>query len=276
MFLDINGNTFSSLGNTNKTPTTNYQPNQIFGNDLMLWVDFTDKNYLFTDTGCTTNVTAYGDYIRGIRDKSFRNKTLRLNNPISASTNWQWSSNTLNNLGCCLRTVAQVSTYDTAFIHSDAIFLPTNTNYSIYFVARIQATTNTPGLYAYTFLNNQVSFWTSNIGFVNSSNQTSTIFTIPDLTKLTIGSINFNFSGSTAADDRIESFRDNNYSPRTAPSFNIGYTSNSLKLFSRYGTSPAFMSTVQNFFCQELIFVSGFCSTEQLNFIHQYLRLKYL
>jgi hypothetical protein len=36
------------------------------------------------------------------------------------------------------------------------------------------------------------------------------------------------------------------------------------------------MSTVQNFFCQELIFVSGFCSTEQLNFIHQYLRLKYL
>ena len=278
MFLDINGNTFSTLGNTNKTPTLNHLPNQIFGKDLMLWVDFTDKSTLYTDTGLTTNVTTYGDYIRGIRDKSYRNKSLRLSNPISASTNWQWSSNTLNNLGCCLRTDGIPTAYDASFLHSDSTFLVANTNYSVYFVARIQGTTNTPGLYTYSLLNNQLSFTISpqSIGMVNGANQTIPIFTLPDLTKLTIGSINFNFTGSTAADDRIESFRDNNYSPINAPSFNIGYTSSSLKLFTRYGTSPQYASPVINFFCQEIIFASGFCTTQQLNFIHQYLRLKYL
>jgi hypothetical protein len=272
MFLDINGNTFSTLGNTNKVPVTNPNPLQLFGSDLKLWLDFTDKSTLFTDTACTTNVTVYGNYILGIIDKSLNRKKLQKSNTTtSGSTDYQWSSNTTNNLGGCLRTGAQIiGGLDVGFRHEDATFLTSNTNYSLHFVARLESNAGTPALYSYGFINNSIQFGVNNFSYVNTANQTNVIQTI-NLTAINIASVQFNF-----ATEFYESFGNNVYfSPRTGSTGGLNYTSGRFNLFSRYGTSPQNVSPVPNFYCQELYIVQGLITTEQLNLTHQYLRLKY-
>jgi hypothetical protein len=282
MFLDINGNTFSTLGNTNKVPVVNPNPLQLFGSDLKLWVDFTDKSTLFTDTACTTNVTTYGDYIRGIVDKSLNKKKLqKVNTTVTGSTDYQWSSNTFNTLGGCLRTGVQNTTSDVGFHHEDATFLTANTNYSFHFVGRIQGNTNNPALYSYGFLSNEIRIPAAQqrIDFINSSNQNNIIHNVT-FSELQISTAQFNFSttGVTLPAEFYESFGNNTYfSPRSGSTIGLNYASGKFRLFSRYGSSPPFFSSpVQNFYCQELYIVQGLITTEQLNLTHQYLRLKYL
>lgn len=272
MFLDINGNTFSTLGNTNKVPTLTYNPLQLFGSDLKLWVDFTDKSTLFTDTACTTNVTVYGDFIRGIIDKSLNSKKLqKVGTTVTGSTDYQWSSNTFNTLGGCLRTAPQIAgTTDVGFHHEDATFLTSNTNYSVHFVARLQSTTNTPALYSYGFNSNIILISPTN-ALVYSNPTQVTIQNITNITNLLYCSIQFYFDT-----EQFESIRNNSFIPIVSSSTAISYNSGKLRLFSRYGSSPPTnVSPVQNFYCHEIYFVQGVLTTEQLNLTHQYLRLKY-
>lgn len=43
-------------------------PDQVSG--LTLWIDFSDSGYVYTDTGCTTHVSADGNNIRGLVNKA--------------------------------------------------------------------------------------------------------------------------------------------------------------------------------------------------------------
>ena len=270
MFLDINGNTFSTLGNSNQVPAFDLNPRQIFGNDLFLWIDFSDPRTLFTDTGLTTNVTAYGDYIRGIRDKSQNNTSLRLANPQSGSTNYQYTSLTqFNNKGGIIRTAAQATTYNGGFVHS-VNFLPSNTDYTFHCVIRPQASTGNAGIYVKSSF---AGFFlvSNNINIATASNVQTTIFTLTNLVDLQILSTTYDFTN-----DNFEKYTNNIYGPVTT-SANMSYPGGSpLNILTRFGSSPAFVSIAQNAFCQEMIFASGKSTTQQLNFIHQYLRLKYL
>jgi hypothetical protein len=185
MFLDINGNSFSTLGDTNKAPVVNQLPNQIYGDNLLLWLDFTDKKTLFTNTACTTNVTAYGDYIRGIRDKSYRQK--RLSASGDTITSWQWSSNTLNTLPCCLKTNTISGGTSLTFTHEDANFLSSNADYTVHFVCRFQQG-GIVGAYLFTMGSggiatgiglNAVAQYASSINYNESGVVTQTLKVLP-------------------------------------------------------------------------------------------------
>ena len=280
MFLDINGNTFSTLGNTNKVPAFDLNPRQIYGNDLFLWVDFSDSRSLFTDTGLTTNVTTYGDYIRGIRDKSQNNTSLRLANTVSGSTNWQYTSLTqFNNRGGAFRTQAQATTYNGGFVHSVNCF-PSNTNYSIHFAFRpfTGATQNNPGIIHFG-----TGAFNGNISYVNtgsirlaasSTNNLNDLFTISNtLNDYYICSASFNFTTEIINERYINNIYLSSFSSTTGLQYIGGVQ---LELLSKRGSSPLFSSLAQFGYVQEIFIATGTPTTQQLEFTHQYLRLKYL
>jgi hypothetical protein len=273
MFSDINGNTFSTLGNNNVLPTMDYNPQQIYGNNLLLWVDFTDKTTLFTDTGLTTNVVNNGDYIRGIRDKSLRRTSLRLSNPISASTDYQYTSLTqYNTKSGIIRSAAQTLTYNGGFLHSASNFLSANANYSVHLVCRLQGNNATAGIYTQAFINNTLFINGTNISIQNGAAGFTNILTTNPLTSHYILSVSLDFGIDT-----YETFNNNRYQPIISSTTAMNYAGNlPITLFTRFGTAPSFASVVQGFYCQEIFFVSGTSTTQQLNFAHQYLRLKYL
>ena len=270
MFWDINGNTFSTLGNSNQVPAFDLNPQQIFGNELVVWLDFTDKSTLFTNTACTTNVTTYGDYIRGIRDKSFNRKVLRAIG--DTTTNWQWSSNTLNNLPCCLRTTGVTSQL---FNHEDAtFFLTSNTNFSAHIVVRFVNAAINQLVYGIG------TFGGGGIG-INS--------VIPGLTYQNVGNQGSNMTSLlTTTGLQIVSGTFNILVPASTSTYTLNYNNqytisgtNARSSGQNYGsgrfTVPNIQSGVipQNYFMQEIFLARGLATSEQLSFAHQYLRLKY-
>jgi hypothetical protein len=62
MLLDISGNSFTSLGATsiNLLPTVTYNPKQLYGNDLYVWVDMTDWRTMYNTTTGNTNISSTG------------------------------------------------------------------------------------------------------------------------------------------------------------------------------------------------------------------------
>jgi hypothetical protein len=58
MLLDISGNSFTALGNI--LPTVTYNPKQLYGNDLFVWVDLTDWKNMYNSSGGTTNIPSTG------------------------------------------------------------------------------------------------------------------------------------------------------------------------------------------------------------------------
>jgi len=68
MIIDISGNSFSIFDN--QLITRIYNPQQIFGDNLNIWYDFSDTSILFTNTGATTNVSNSGDIIRYVTNKA--------------------------------------------------------------------------------------------------------------------------------------------------------------------------------------------------------------
>jgi len=61
MLTDISGNTFSSLGNPqSNVPTVTYNPKQLYGNDLFIWVDLTDWRNMYNSGSGTTNISSIG------------------------------------------------------------------------------------------------------------------------------------------------------------------------------------------------------------------------
>jgi hypothetical protein len=71
-------------------PVVGLNPQQIYGENLTIWYDFSDTNSLFTDTGFTTNVSTSGQIIKGVINKgSDKNYNLISVYPsaVSGSTN---------------------------------------------------------------------------------------------------------------------------------------------------------------------------------------------
>lgn len=62
MLTDISGNTFSALGptSTNVLPTVTYNPKQLYGNDLYVWIDMTDWRNMYNSSTGSTNIPSTG------------------------------------------------------------------------------------------------------------------------------------------------------------------------------------------------------------------------
>ena len=269
MFLDINGNTFSTLGNSNQVPAFDLNPQQIFGNELVVWLDFTDKSTLFTNTACTTNVTTYGDYIRGIRDKSFNRKVLRATG--DTTTAWQWSSNTLNNLPCCLRANTVSGGTSQLFNHEDAtFFLTSNTNFSAHIVVRfVNAAINqlVYGIGSFGGGGIGVNSVIAGLAYQNVGNQGFSMTSLLTTTGLQIVSGTF-----TIATCAYTLNYNNQYTISGTNTRSSGQNYNSGRF-----TVPSIQSPIipQNYFMQEIFLARVLATSEQLSFAHQYLRLKY-
>lgn len=88
-YLHIVGENGATLGTTTVVTyivdAAPWYPSMLFGvSDKGAWWDFTDKAYIFTDTSRTTAVTADGDAIKGVTDRSGKG------NHISQGTATTW------------------------------------------------------------------------------------------------------------------------------------------------------------------------------------------
>jgi hypothetical protein len=62
MLINISGNSFSALRSTssNVLPTVTYNPKQIYGNDLYVWLDMTDWRTMYNSSTGSTNIPSTG------------------------------------------------------------------------------------------------------------------------------------------------------------------------------------------------------------------------
>lgn len=270
MLVDLNGNYISMLGaggSNGGVAIINYNPLQIFGNNLALWFDFSDTSTLYTTTAMTTTVSGYGSYIQAIKDKSYNERNFLLVNPVSAATEYQYTALTANaTFGGLMKTSPQQNVYNASFGDNLTTDLPSGSSYQVHFAVYETVINN---YYNMGSGNNVLA--SSAGGFTITMNGGTTTLPASNIqNRVKIVSIMVD-TGSQL----LTVIQNNVLVQNIVPAATLIYTTNQFFLFGRQGSSPLHVSMQQNTFFHEFFVINTNTDLDKFQQAHQYLRFKY-